>query len=116
VGQQAASSTINMEQLQRAFANIYETMDMISNYKLEALDSMQITVNTLATEVRKSQTYLDRVRNAEVIEVTGGMRIVESETSDQAAPGAGAAQTGQPAAQAAAKPAAPPVDDGTVKI
>jgi uncharacterized protein YaaN involved in tellurite resistance len=82
VGQQAASSTINMEQLQRAFANIYETMDMISTYKLEALDSMQITVNTLAAEVRKSQSYLDRVRNAEVIEVTGGMRIVESETTE----------------------------------
>jgi uncharacterized protein YaaN involved in tellurite resistance len=112
VGQQAASSTINMEQLQRAFTNIYETMDMISTYKLEALDSMQITVNTLASEVRKSQTYLDRVRNAEVIEVTGGMRIVESETTDQPAQG-GAAQAG---AAAQPRPAAPPVDDGTVKI
>ncbi len=100
VHQQAASSTINMEQLQRAFANIYETMDMISTYKLEALDSMQITVNTLASEVRKSQTYLDRVRNAEVIEVTGGMRIVESETTDKPA----------------AAPAPKAADDGTVKI
>ncbi len=39
----------------------------------------------LSSEVHKSQTYLDRVRNAEVVEVTGGMRIVESETSDKAA-------------------------------
>ena len=47
---------------------------------------MQKTVEMLSTEVHKSQTYLDRVRNAEVVEVTGGMRIVESETTDRPAP------------------------------
>ncbi len=86
VHQQAAGATIGMERLQAAFTNIYETMDMISTYKLQALDSMQQTVEMLSTEVKKSQTYLDRVRNAEVVEVTGGMRIVESETVDKSAP------------------------------
>jgi uncharacterized protein YaaN involved in tellurite resistance len=85
VHEQAAGATIGMERLQSAFSNIYETMDMISTYKLQALDSMQKTVEMLSTEVRKSQTYLDRVRNAEVVEVTGGMRIVESETTDKSA-------------------------------
>lgn len=90
VNEQAAGSTISMEKLQKAFANIYETMDMISNYKLAALDTMQKTVDALTTEIHKSQTYLDRVRNAEVIEVTGGMRIVEGEIN-QAAQAAAAA-------------------------
>ena len=85
VSEQAASSTISMEKLQKAFTNIYETMDMISNYKLAALDSMQKTVETLTTEIHKAQTYLDRVRNAEVVEVTGGMRIVEGELEQTAA-------------------------------
>lgn len=80
VHEQAASSSISMERLQSAFKNIYETMDMISTFKLQALNAMQQTVDALTTEVRKSQTYLDRVRDAEVIEVTGGMRIVDSET------------------------------------
>ena len=86
VHEQASGSTIGMERLQTAFSNIYQTMDMISTYKLQALDSMQKTVDMLSSEVHKSQTYLDRVRNAEVVEVTGGMRIVESETSDRPAP------------------------------
>lgn len=104
VHEQAAGATVSLERLQSAFANIYETMDMISNYKLQALDSMQKTVDTLATEVRKSQTYLDRVRNAEIVEVTGGMRIVESQTSDMEREAA--AQAAQP----------PKPDDGTVSL
>jgi uncharacterized protein YaaN involved in tellurite resistance len=109
VHEQAASSTISMEKLQSAFANIYETMDMISTYKLQALDSMQKTVDSLSNEVRKSQTYLDRVRNAEVAEATGSMRIVESQTSDAAA--ATAAPSGS---QASAR--ATPTDDNVVYI
>ncbi len=104
VHQQAAGATVSLEKLQKAFENIYATMDMISNYKLQALDAMQQTVNTLASEVHKSQTYLDRVRDAEVIEVTGGMRIVESQTTDA------------PQTPDAAQAAAPPADDGTVPL
>lgn len=59
---QASSSTVNIEQLQRAFANIYTAMDQISTYKVQALGAMQQTVNTLSGEVKKAQTYLDRVR------------------------------------------------------
>ena len=40
IQEQAASSTIGMEQLQAAFANIYATMDSIDEFKLKALDSM----------------------------------------------------------------------------
>ena len=59
---QAASSTINLQQLQTAFNNIYETMDSIDTFKLQALDSMKQTIDGLTTEVNKAQTYLDRAK------------------------------------------------------
>jgi uncharacterized protein YaaN involved in tellurite resistance len=59
---QAASSTINLQQLQTAFNNIYTTMDSIDTFKLQALDSMKQTIDGLTTEVNKAQTYLDRAK------------------------------------------------------
>ncbi|NMB90137.1 MAG: toxic anion resistance protein [Chloroflexi bacterium] len=75
IHQQAASATINIEQLQRAFNNIYESMDMISQYKLDALASMQHTVETLTSEVDKAQKYLDRVRNEEAARAAGSVDL-----------------------------------------
>jgi len=66
ISEQAASSTINIEQLQRAFDAVYQTMDAISDYKVKALDSMQKTVDVLTTEVGRAKQYLDRARQAEV--------------------------------------------------
>src|SRR3546814_8681961 len=50
IHEQAASSTIPMETLKRAFQNIYDTMYSIDAFKLKALDSMKTTVDTLSTE------------------------------------------------------------------
>lgn len=61
IQQQAASATLGMPELQAAFANIYQTMDSIDNFKLAALDTMSSTIGTLETEVAKSRSYLDRV-------------------------------------------------------
>lgn len=71
IHEQAASATISVEKLQAAFANIYATMDMIDAYKLQALDSMQKTIDALSTEVQKSQAYLGRARNAPATEMVG---------------------------------------------
>ena len=64
IHEQAASSTIPMETLQRAFQNIYETMDSIDTFKLKALDSMKQTVTTLSSEVEKSKGYIARAEGA----------------------------------------------------
>lgn len=76
IHEQAASATIGVEKLQAAFANVYATMDMIDAYKLQALESMQKTINALTTEVTKAQSYLERARNAPATEVSlpGGGR------------------------------------------
>ncbi len=60
IHEQAASSTIPIETLQRAFQNIYDTMDSIDTFKLKALDSMKTTVATLSGEVEKSRGYIAR--------------------------------------------------------
>ena len=63
IQEQAASSTIGLEQLQEAFKNIYQTMDSIDAFKAQALNNMAQTVTVLEQEVAKSRTYLDRVQN-----------------------------------------------------
>jgi uncharacterized protein YaaN involved in tellurite resistance len=60
IHEQAASSTIPMETLQRAFQNIYDTMDAVDTFKVKALASMKQTVDTLSTEVEKSKGYIAR--------------------------------------------------------
>jgi uncharacterized protein YaaN involved in tellurite resistance len=63
INEQAAASTIGIDKLQNAFNNIYQTMDAIDTFKEQALGAMQTTVDTLNTEIAKSQSYLARVRN-----------------------------------------------------
>ncbi|HJT40309.1 MAG TPA: toxic anion resistance protein, partial [Sphingobium sp.] len=60
IHEQAASSTIPIETLQRAFQNIYDTMDNIDTFKAKALENMKTTVTTLTNEVEKSKGYIAR--------------------------------------------------------
>jgi uncharacterized protein YaaN involved in tellurite resistance len=62
IHEQAASSTIEVDKLRRAFENVYQTMDAIATFKTRSLESMQKTVDSLSTEVTKARSYLDRVR------------------------------------------------------
>ncbi|MGH6787928.1 MAG: toxic anion resistance protein [Novosphingobium sp.] len=64
IHEQAASATIPVEVLQRAFQNIYDTMDNIDTFKVKALESMKQTVTTLTTEVEKSKGYIARAEGA----------------------------------------------------
>lgn len=72
IHEQAANSTIPVETLQRAFQNIYDTMDAIDTFKLKALDSMKTTVNTLSSEVEKSKGYIARAEGAAQNQGGGG--------------------------------------------
>jgi uncharacterized protein YaaN involved in tellurite resistance len=68
VYEQAAGATVDVKQLQRAFENIYATMDAVADYKVKALGSMQQTVDALTTEVGKAQGYLDKSRASQARE------------------------------------------------
>ncbi len=79
IHEQAASSTIPVETLQRAFQNIYDTMDAIDTFKLKALDSMKTTVNTLSNEVEKSKGYIARAEGAAQNQSGGGTETFKLE-------------------------------------
>ncbi len=71
IHEMAVSSTIPLETLQRAFQNIYDTMDTIDTFKLKALDSMKQTVTTLSSEVEKSKGYIARAEGAAQAKLAG---------------------------------------------
>jgi uncharacterized protein YaaN involved in tellurite resistance len=70
IHEQAASATIPIETLKRAFQNIYDTMDAVDNFKLQALDSMKTTVDSLSNEVEKSRGYIARAEGASQARLT----------------------------------------------
>ena len=71
IHEQAASSTIPLETLQRAFQNIYDTMDQIDQFKLQALGNMKQTVDTLGKEVEKSKGYIARAEGVNQAKLGG---------------------------------------------
>jgi uncharacterized protein YaaN involved in tellurite resistance len=75
IHEQAAASTIPIETLQRAFQNVYDTMDAIDAFKAKALVSMKTTVDTLSSEIEKSKGYIARAEGQNQAALTG-------ETSD----------------------------------
>jgi uncharacterized protein YaaN involved in tellurite resistance len=87
IHEQAAGSTISVEKLQAAFANVYAAMDDIDTYKLQALESMKQTVDALSTEVGKAQAYLQRAQGAPATEAAAP--LPGELTVPAAAPGGG---------------------------
>ncbi|MEP6784881.1 MAG: toxic anion resistance protein [Sphingomonadales bacterium] len=71
IHEQAASSTIPLETLKRAFQNIYDTMDAVDAFKAKALVSMKTTVDALSTEVEKSKGYIARAEGAAQSRLSG---------------------------------------------
>jgi uncharacterized protein YaaN involved in tellurite resistance len=82
IHEQATGAAVNIEQLQAAFDNIYVTMNMIADYKVAALDTMQETVDALSTEVENAQSYLDRVRSEEVASATSDLELPADPATD----------------------------------
>jgi uncharacterized protein YaaN involved in tellurite resistance len=81
IHQQAAAATVSIEQLQTAFSNVFQTLDMIADFKIRALDSMGETIGLLSGEVQKATTYLDRVRREQAIETTGDLLALEDDSA-----------------------------------
>jgi uncharacterized protein YaaN involved in tellurite resistance len=75
IQKQAASSTVSVEALQAAFANIYQAMDALDTFKVEALASMTTTIDALQTEVDKAQSYVSRVRQADARSTEGALDL-----------------------------------------
>jgi uncharacterized protein YaaN involved in tellurite resistance len=78
INYQATNSTVELDKLKSAFSDIYQTMDMMADYKLKALANMQTTVNVLTAEIDKSKSYLDKSRQQESVSVTANTSIQDN--------------------------------------
>ncbi len=65
IQEQSASTSVSLDALKTAFANVYATMDAIDVFKVQAVDNMASTVTTLQTELGKATAYLERARSQE---------------------------------------------------
>ncbi|KPJ93801.1 MAG: toxic anion resistance protein [Gammaproteobacteria bacterium SG8_11] len=79
IQQQASSSTVEIDKLKKAFQNIYDTMDMMSNYKVKALDNMKQTVDLLSGEVSKAKEYADKIREKQIVEVADTLKLTHDD-------------------------------------
>ncbi len=68
ISKQASEATVDLAKLQKAFSNIYSTMDEIDTFKVKALDTMEVTINSLQTEIDKSRSYINRTRAQEGVQ------------------------------------------------
>jgi uncharacterized protein YaaN involved in tellurite resistance len=65
INEQAASSTIDIQKLQAAFDNVFQTMDALDTFRAQAVDSMSQTVTALEGQIERARPYLERTRRAE---------------------------------------------------
>lgn len=65
IHQQAASSGVDVKTLEKAFTDIYETMNAIDTFKIQANASMEQTREALDAQLKRTKPYLDRTRALE---------------------------------------------------
>lgn len=65
IHEQASTSGVSVETLQKAFDNIYATMDAIDTFRSTAAKNMQGTVAALEAGLEKAKPYLERSRQAQ---------------------------------------------------
>jgi uncharacterized protein YaaN involved in tellurite resistance len=67
----AADPAVGAETLRSAFQQIYQTLDAIDTYKVQATESMAATVDSLTSELEHASAYLNRSRSQGALE--GGL-------------------------------------------
>ncbi|GAB3674087.1 toxic anion resistance protein [Angustibacter aerolatus] len=64
IHEQASTSGVSVEALQKSFDNLFATMDAIDTFKAQAVQNMATTVQALEGQVARSQSYLQRAHDA----------------------------------------------------
>ncbi|MFE9633678.1 toxic anion resistance protein [Streptomyces sp. NPDC006463] len=64
----AADPAVGAETLRTAFAQIYQTLDAIDTFKVQATENMAATVESLTGELRTASAHLARTRTASVLD------------------------------------------------
>ncbi len=58
---QAASTTLDLNQLKRAFDQIYETLDLMATYRSEALTRMETNIDVLSEAVHQARHQIEHI-------------------------------------------------------
>jgi uncharacterized protein YaaN involved in tellurite resistance len=71
IHKEASAEAGQIEQLKKSFQDIYQSIDMITDFKKEAVGNLQQTVHTLQNEIENAQNYLNQQSNSpkEVVEL-----------------------------------------------
>lgn len=62
IHEQASNSGVSVETLQKAFDNVFQTMDAIDTFRATAAKNMEGTVHALEVGLEKAKPYLERSR------------------------------------------------------
>ncbi|TFB98699.1 toxic anion resistance protein [Cryobacterium adonitolivorans] len=65
IHEQASNSGVSVETLQKAFDNVFATMDAIDTFRADAAKNMEGTVTALEVGLQKAKPYLERSKQGE---------------------------------------------------
>src|SRR5262249_34547357 len=65
IAEQSTAATVSLESLETAFQNIYDTIDALDGYKVQAVQTMAQTVAALQARLAEATEYLDRAKPEE---------------------------------------------------
>ena len=62
---QTAGAGVDLDALQRAWDNVFATLDQIDSYKSTALETMKVTVRELTGQVERSRAYVEHLEQSD---------------------------------------------------
>ena len=68
---QTSGAAVDLAALQRAWDNVFATLDQIDSYKSTALETMKVTVRELTGQVERSRAYVEHLERADGVKAPG---------------------------------------------
>ena len=66
IQEQAVNSGVSLETLQRAYDNVFATIDQVEQFRATANNNMQQTINALSQQLERATPYVERSRENEL--------------------------------------------------
>lgn len=76
IQQQAVSSTISLETLQRAYDNIFTAIDDVERFRANANENFAVTITNLQSQLERARPYVERSRENELQRGEGGPALL----------------------------------------
>ncbi|WP_193127979.1 toxic anion resistance protein [Gulosibacter sediminis] len=76
IQQQAVSSTISLDTLQRAYDNIFTAIDDVEKFRANANENFAVTITNLQSQLERARPYVERSRENELQRGEGGPALL----------------------------------------